>query len=78
LPVSADLENGFGDDGDTCAQTILLAAKAGLVGGSIETPPGVVDEPIYAFDVAVGRIRTAVKAARSLLFRSLSRQERRI
>ena len=68
LPVSADLENGFGDDGDTCAETILLAAKAGLVGGSIEDATGVVDEPIYAFDVSVERIRNAVKAARSLPF----------
>ena len=68
LPVSADLENGFGDDGDTCAETILLAAKAGLVGGSIEDATGVVDEPIYAFDVSVERIRNAVKAVRSLPF----------
>src|SRR4030095_9230463 len=40
LPVSADLENGFGDDPDTCAHTIALAAKTGLVGGSIEEATG--------------------------------------
>src|SRR5688572_12264979 len=36
LPVSADLENGFGDSPETVAETIKLAAEAGLVGGSIE------------------------------------------
>src|SRR5881392_3776397 len=36
LPVSADLEAGFGEDPETVAQTIRLAAEAGLVGGSIE------------------------------------------
>jgi 2-methylisocitrate lyase-like PEP mutase family enzyme len=36
LPVAADLENGYGDDPEACAETILLAAKAGLAGGSIE------------------------------------------
>src|SRR5471032_3378090 len=36
LPVSADLENGFGDDPEICAETIRLAGAAGLVGGSIE------------------------------------------
>src|SRR5262249_47764322 len=40
LPVSADLENGFGDDPDSCAQTIVLAAASGLVGGSIEDATG--------------------------------------
>src|ERR1700709_2408430 len=35
LPVSADLENRYSDDPETCAETILLAAKAGLIGGSI-------------------------------------------
>src|SRR5262245_11776596 len=36
LPVSADLENGFGDDPESCAETIRQAAQTGLVGGSIE------------------------------------------
>src|SRR5581483_5251275 len=36
LPVSADLENGFGDAPEAAAETIRLAAEAGLVGGSIE------------------------------------------
>jgi 2-methylisocitrate lyase-like PEP mutase family enzyme len=68
LPVSADLENGFGDDPDTCAETILLAAAAGLVGGSIEDATGRADDPIYPFDLSIERVRAAVKAARSLPF----------
>jgi 2-methylisocitrate lyase-like PEP mutase family enzyme len=68
LPVSADLENGFGDGRETCAETILLAAEAGLVGGSIEDATGRVDDPIYAFDLSVERVRAAVDAARSLPF----------
>jgi len=68
LPVSADLENGFGDDPDTCAETILLAAAAGLVGGSIEDATGHADDPIYPYDLSIERVRAAVKAARSLPF----------
>jgi 2-methylisocitrate lyase-like PEP mutase family enzyme len=68
LPVSADLENGFGDDPETCAETILFAAKAGLVGGSIEDATGRSDDPIYPFDLAVQRVKAAVQAARSLPF----------
>jgi 2-methylisocitrate lyase-like PEP mutase family enzyme len=68
LPVSADLENGYGDDPDSCAATILLAAKAGLAGGSIEDATGRPDDPIYPFDLSVERIKAAVKAARSLPF----------
>ena len=68
LPVSADLENGFGDDPATCAQTIRLGADAGLVGGSIEDATGRADAPIYPFDHAVERVRAAVAAARSLPF----------
>ena len=36
LPVSGDLENGYGDSPQDAAQTVLLAAAAGLVGCSIE------------------------------------------
>ena len=66
LPVSADLENGFGDSPETCAETILLAAKAGLAGGSIEDATGNPGDPIYSFDHAVERVKAAVAAARSL------------
>lgn len=68
LPVAADLENGFGDDPETCAETILLAAKAGLAGGSIEDNSGHPYDPIYPFELAVERVKAAVKAARSLPF----------
>ncbi len=68
LPVSADLENGFGDDPDTCAETILLAAAAGLVGGSIEDATGRADDPIYSFDLSIERVKAAIDAVRSLRF----------
>ena len=68
LPVSADLENGYSDDPEGCAQAILLAAKAGTVGGSIEDATGKADAPIYSFELSVERIRAAVEAARSLPF----------
>jgi 2-methylisocitrate lyase-like PEP mutase family enzyme len=68
LPVSADLEKGFGDEPETCAETIRLAAKAGLVGGSIEDATGRIEDPIYPFDLSVERIKAAVRAARGLPF----------
>ncbi|MCE1118665.1 MULTISPECIES: isocitrate lyase/PEP mutase family protein [Pseudomonas] len=68
LPVAADLENGFGDLPEDCAQTILRAAAIGLVGGSIEDASGRGDAPIYDFDLSVARVRAAVEAARQLPF----------
>lgn len=68
LPVSADLENGFGDDPDTCAETIRLAAGTGLAGGSIEDATGRADDPIYPFALSVERVAAAVQAARALAF----------
>jgi 2-methylisocitrate lyase-like PEP mutase family enzyme len=68
LPVSADLENGFGDAPSDCAQTIRLAAAAGVVGGSIEDATGRADDPIYPFDAAVERVKAAVAAAREVGF----------
>ncbi|MBA4168738.1 MAG: isocitrate lyase/phosphoenolpyruvate mutase family protein [Chitinophagaceae bacterium] len=66
LPVSGDLENGYGDDPATCAETVLLAASAGLAGGSIEDATGRIDDPIYPFELAVERVRAAVEASRNL------------
>jgi 2-methylisocitrate lyase-like PEP mutase family enzyme len=66
LPVSADLEGGFGDDPQDCAETIKQGAAAGLVGGSIEDSTGRKDDPIYPHDRAVERVRAAVAAARAL------------
>lgn len=68
LPVAADLENGFGDDPATCAETIMMAGGAGLVGGSIEDATGRAGDPIYAFDLAVERVKAAVQAALRLPF----------
>src|SRR5262245_6157219 len=47
LPVSADLENGFGHAPATVAETIRLAAEAGLVGCSIEDATRDADKPFY-------------------------------
>ena len=68
LPVSADLENGFGDDPETVAETIRLAAATGLVGGSIEDSTRRPGDPVYEPGLAVDRVRAAVEVARSLPF----------
>ncbi|MGH8249809.1 MAG: isocitrate lyase/PEP mutase family protein [Steroidobacteraceae bacterium] len=68
LPVSADLENGFGDDPETVAETIRMAAAAGVVGGSIEDSIDRPGEKVYERGHAVERIRAAVAAARALPF----------
>jgi 2-methylisocitrate lyase-like PEP mutase family enzyme len=68
LPVAADLENGFGASPEACAETIRLAAAAGLVGGSIEDATGEASKPIHDFGAAVARVAAAVAAARSLPF----------
>jgi 2-methylisocitrate lyase-like PEP mutase family enzyme len=68
LPVSADLENGYGDDPETVAHTIMLAASAGVVGGSIEDVSSRAGGGLYELDLASDRIRAAVAAARALPF----------
>jgi len=68
LPVSADLENGFGHRPESVADTIRLAAAAGVVGGSIEDATGLSDHPIYAMEHAIARVHEAVAAARALPF----------
>jgi 2-methylisocitrate lyase-like PEP mutase family enzyme len=68
LPVSADLENGFGDAPEVVAETIRLAAAAGVVGGSIEDMSRQPGHPIYEHERAVERIRAAAEAARALPF----------
>lgn len=68
LPVSADLENGFGDDPETVADTVRMAAAAGLAGCSIEDSTNRDDDPIYAFEHSVERIHAAAEAARGLAF----------
>jgi 2-methylisocitrate lyase-like PEP mutase family enzyme len=68
LPVSADLEKGFGDAPEDAAETIRLAAAAGVVGGSIEDATGRAGDPIYEIKQAAERVRAAVEAARALPF----------
>lgn len=68
LPVSADLENCFGDDPKTVAETIRLAAATGIAGGSVEDASGDESRPIYEHALAVERVAAAVEAARALPF----------
>jgi 2-methylisocitrate lyase-like PEP mutase family enzyme len=65
LPVSADLENGFGDSPEAVAQTVREAAAAGLVGCTIED---CTRNALYDFELAVERIRAGVETARALPF----------
>ena len=75
LPVSADLEEGFGASPDSCAETIRLAAGVGLVGGSIEDATGNPLNPIFEFEQAVDRVRAASEACRDLPFLLTARSE---
>jgi len=68
LPVSADLEKGFGNPPEVVAETILLAAEAGLVGCTIEDSTGNQDRPLYDLSLAVERIAAAAPAVRKLPF----------
>jgi 2-methylisocitrate lyase-like PEP mutase family enzyme len=66
LPVSADLENGYGHTPGDAAATIAGAGDAGLAGASIEDWTGDPDDPIYPLEQARERIVAAVEAARAL------------
>ena len=68
LPVSADLEKGFGDAPTVAAETIRLAAGVGLVGGSIEDATGDRERPLYDIETATARVAAAVAVARALSF----------
>jgi 2-methylisocitrate lyase-like PEP mutase family enzyme len=68
LPVSADLERGFGDAPEVVAETVRLAAEAGLVGCTIEDTTGNPANPLYDFPLAVERIAAAAEAAHRLPF----------
>src|SRR5262245_33274082 len=68
LPVSADLEKGFGDSPDIVAETIRLAAAAGLVRCTIEDTTGNRDRPLYDFSLADECITAGAEAARRLGF----------
>ena len=75
LPVSADLEDGFGCSPEMCAETIQLASEIGLVGGSIEDATGDPSDPIYDFRLAVERVAAAAKAAHGRPFLLTARAE---
>ena len=68
LPVSADLEKGFGDAPEVAAETIRLAAGVGLIGGSIEDATADPHKPLYDMSHAIERVTAAVQAARALPF----------
>ena|SRR5437667_4320385 len=68
LPVSADLEKGFGDAPEVVAETIRLAAEVGLVGCTIEDATGNQDSPLCDVRLAVERIAAAAQAADALQF----------
>ncbi len=75
LPVSADLQNGFGHEPKICAETIRLAAAAGLAGGSIEDSTGDANNPIYGFQHATERVAAAAEAAHDSNFLLTARAE---
>src|ERR1700722_10190843 len=75
LPVSADLEDGFGRSPEMCATTIRKASEIGLAGGSIEDATGDLQNPIYPFQLAVERVAAAAKAAHDCHFLLTARAE---
>ncbi|MEV0603898.1 isocitrate lyase/phosphoenolpyruvate mutase family protein [Streptomyces sp. NPDC050315] len=68
LPVTADLESGFGDSPEEVAETIRRAAAVGLVGGSVEDSTGRAEDPVRPLEEAVERVAAAVAAAKELDF----------
>jgi len=66
LPVSADLENGFGDSPEAVAETVRGAGEVGLVGCTIEDTTGHPDCPLYDKILAIERVAAGVEAAASL------------
>ena len=75
VPITADLENGFGATPQDAAQTIRLAAQTGLCGGSIEDASGDAHDPIYTLSLAVERVAAAAAAARESGFVLTARAE---
>lgn len=77
LPVSADLENGFGDAPEDAARTIQGALAAGLAGGSIEDSTGRREDPIYDIGLAAEKVRAAaeVAAGQAVPFQLVGRAE---
>jgi 2-methylisocitrate lyase-like PEP mutase family enzyme len=70
LPVSADLESGFGEEPEEVAETYRQAAAAGLVGATLEdaTPGRSKDKPLFDISEATDRVAAVVEATRKLGF----------
>jgi 2-methylisocitrate lyase-like PEP mutase family enzyme len=68
LPVSADLESGFGDSAEAIAETYRRAAQAGLAGASIEDVPQHTAGAVYELEHATDRVRAAAEVTRNLPF----------
>ncbi|MEX0582057.1 MAG: isocitrate lyase/phosphoenolpyruvate mutase family protein [Sneathiella sp.] len=66
LPVSADLENGYGDAPEAVAETVRLAAEIGLAGCTIEDTTDDRDHPIYDRTHAIERIAAAAEVVAKL------------
>jgi len=66
LPVSADLEKGFGDTPECVAETIRVVSETGIAGGSIEDFTGDLSDPIFDKSFAIERIAAASEACREL------------
>lgn len=75
LPVSADLENGFGHKPEDCVETLRAAIAAGLAGGSIEDATGEASRPLYDFHHAAERVAAAAEAVRGQPFVLTARAE---
>jgi len=75
LPISADLQNGFGPSPETCSETIRMASSIGLAGGSIEDATGHPSVPIYDFQLAVERVEAAAETAHTHHFLLTARAE---
>ena len=62
VPLNADFENGYADDPDEVAANVRLCVDTGVAGLSVEDYTGKDDDPLYAFDLAVRRVRAAREA----------------
>lgn len=63
IPVSADLESGFGADPELVAATVSAAAETGLAGCSIEDYTSDPETGLYEVEQAADRVRAAAEAA---------------
>jgi 2-methylisocitrate lyase-like PEP mutase family enzyme len=59
VPLNADFEDGLADDLDGLAQNVTRCVATGVAGLSIEDSPNSGASPLYPFDVAVTRVKTA-------------------